>query len=151
MTHLYLSDNQLKILPETIGNLTNLTHLYLSDNQLKILPKTIGNLSNLKVLNFKNNKLTTLPQEIELLTKLEELDSRENHLKSIVQFIGDFKSLTEFNNVIIPEKYQGIALKSWPARWLVDTNDVELRKLFIEVVRYKRREYQPKGWRYVEN
>ena len=44
---LYIGLNQLKELPESIGNLSNLQKLDIRYNQLKELPESIGNLSNL--------------------------------------------------------------------------------------------------------
>ncbi|WP_414549176.1 leucine-rich repeat domain-containing protein, partial [Anabaena sp. CCY 0017] len=41
LTTLYLSDNQISILPDAIARLQNLTTLYLSDNQISILPDAI--------------------------------------------------------------------------------------------------------------
>jgi len=43
---LYLEDNQLTTLPESIGNLSSLETLYLYYNQLTTLPESICNLSS---------------------------------------------------------------------------------------------------------
>ncbi len=135
---MYLSDNQLKNLPETIGNLTNLTHLYLSDNQLKNLPEIIGNLTNLIVLDLKNNQLTNLPKQIKVIENIRELDLRENKLINLAESIGFLQSLTQLNGITIPEQYQGIKLELWSAIWLLNTNNTELRKLFIEIIGYRK-------------
>ena len=42
------SHGTLEIIPDEIGNLTNLRELYLNHNKLTSLPETIGNLSNLE-------------------------------------------------------------------------------------------------------
>jgi internalin A len=42
--------NQLKELPESIGNLINLTELTLNNNRLNELPESIGSLTNLTEL-----------------------------------------------------------------------------------------------------
>lgn len=67
MTHLNkldLSGNQIKGLPENIGNLTNLKHLNLSHNQIATLPPSLGHLKNLKHLDLRNNNLSQKFSEI---------------------------------------------------------------------------------------
>ncbi len=61
MTELYLCNNQLTRIPESIGNLTNLTRLSLNDNQLTNLPEGIENLSKLTELYLEGNPLVDLP------------------------------------------------------------------------------------------
>ena len=59
-----MSGRQLKTVPESIGNLTNLTSLYLRWSQLKTIPESISNLTNLKLLYLDNNPLEEPPVEI---------------------------------------------------------------------------------------
>ncbi|MDA3844143.1 MAG: leucine-rich repeat domain-containing protein [Candidatus Kapabacteria bacterium] len=73
LTYLRLTNNQLTTLPESIGDLTSLTYLRLTNNQLTTLPESIGNLTNLVTLDLSKNKLTTLPESIGNLTNLEYL------------------------------------------------------------------------------
>ena len=47
---LYLNDNQLTTLPESIGNLQSLEELWLDNNQFTQLPERICNLQNLQEL-----------------------------------------------------------------------------------------------------
>ncbi|WP_235595740.1 hypothetical protein [Leptospira weilii] len=49
---LNLENNELRILPQEIGQLRNLEVLYLENNELRTLPKEIGQLRNLKTLNL---------------------------------------------------------------------------------------------------
>ena len=56
--------NQLTLLPDSIGNLTNLKELNCSENELTLLPESIGDLINLKVLYCNDNQLTKLPDTI---------------------------------------------------------------------------------------
>jgi len=76
--------NQLRELPQSIRNLTNLRYLYLDHNGLTELPDSIGNLTNLKELHLINNDLTELPDSIGNLTNLEMLWLDENPLKKPV-------------------------------------------------------------------
>ena len=92
-TTLNLSDMYLSILPDSIGNLTNLRGLYVYENQLTILPDWIGSLSNLKELNVTRNQLTSLPDSIGNLTNLKELSIGGNSLTSLPDSIGNLTNL----------------------------------------------------------
>ncbi len=50
-------DNQLELLPDTIGDLASLRKLILQNNRLASLPKSIGNIKNLTDLDLRNNSL----------------------------------------------------------------------------------------------
>ena len=52
-TRLYLYNNQLTCLPESLGNLTQLKGLYLHGNQLTCFHESLGNLTQLKWLIIK--------------------------------------------------------------------------------------------------
>ena len=73
LTYLYLYNNQLTSLPESIGNLSSLEDLYLSFNQLTSLPESIGSLNSLERLWLDYNQLTSLPESIGSLSSLETL------------------------------------------------------------------------------
>jgi len=73
LNSLYLNDNNLTSLPESIGKLTKLKALYLGGNKLETLPESIGNLTNLEKLSLRMNKLESLPESIGNLTNLEGL------------------------------------------------------------------------------
>jgi len=62
------SNNNLFILPEDIGKLTNLKKLSLNNNKLETLPKSIRQLRQLQILDLRNNVLTLLPPEVGELT-----------------------------------------------------------------------------------
>ena len=93
LKELYLFDNQLTSLPESIGNMTNLKELYLSVNQLTTLPESIVRLTNLEELSLSSNQLTTLPDSIGRLTNLENLYLRDNQLTSLPESIGRLTNL----------------------------------------------------------
>jgi hypothetical protein len=75
LQELYLNDNQLKKLPETICNLSSLVVLNVANNSLKALPQNLGHLKKLKLLSLNANKhLKHLPKSIcqaQRLTTLE--------------------------------------------------------------------------------
>jgi Leucine-rich repeat (LRR) protein len=59
-----LSRNKIRLLPESIGNLTSLKVLSISGNRIQRLPLCIGDLDRLALLKFDNNPLTFPPPEV---------------------------------------------------------------------------------------
>ncbi|XP_078384326.1 uncharacterized protein LOC144666799 [Oculina patagonica] len=95
LTVLDVENNQLSELPETIGQLINLTELWLNNNQLSELPETIGQLINLTALWLDNNQLSELPETIGQLINLTELRLDNNQLSELPETIGQLINLTE--------------------------------------------------------
>lgn len=117
LRRLDLSNNHIKALPSTIGDLTFLTefilhnnhlesfsdalcdstlqaslqHLDLSQNQLKVLPSRFCQLRELVNLKLDDNKLLRLPFHIGRLTKLRYLSAAHNQLTVLP---GDFRKLS---------------------------------------------------------
>ena len=58
---LRLSHNRLDVLPEAIGELTNLESLSVDDNVLESLPRTLGTCHKLKRILAFSNKIVTMP------------------------------------------------------------------------------------------
>ncbi len=92
MFHRLLNNNQLRSIPETVCQLTNLQrlyillashlhlltypfpfHRYLYNNQLQSIPETIGQLTNLQWLSMFNNPLSTALPDLSRLTSLHSL------------------------------------------------------------------------------
>ena len=67
------NNNDLKSLPEPLGELEYLVLIDVSFNQLKSLPGSMKHLSRLRQLHVKNNDLTKVPAVVPLLTSLEHL------------------------------------------------------------------------------
>ena len=133
---LNLSDNQLTSLPESFGNLTSLTKLSLSDNQLTSLPESFGNLTNLKVVNLEANPIFELPEKWG--DNLREVYLTYNrNLKLIPHSLAGIAWLTipeTSFSAEISEKYCGIPLKKWPAKWVLEEGNAEMRRLLIQVI-----------------
>jgi hypothetical protein len=98
----------ISILPESIGNWTELSYLALQWNNLTEIPESIGQLSSLSSLYISNNQLGSLPESIGDLSTLFFLDLGYNQIEAIP---GSFCNLTNlsylwiFNNELsaIPE------------------------------------------------
>lgn len=90
---LKLYGNKLTELPEWICELESLEKLYIGKNQLKALPQSIGNLKNLKLLSAQYNDIDTLPNSIVELENLEQLILNQNKLKYLPDDIGKMKKL----------------------------------------------------------
>ncbi|TND09041.1 MAG: hypothetical protein FD123_1444 [Bacteroidetes bacterium] len=73
LENLWLSNNNIAALPDSIGKLVNLEQLDLSQNKLASLPESIGMLTNLKLAVFHLNKIVLLPQSFCKLNKAERI------------------------------------------------------------------------------
>jgi hypothetical protein len=90
---LWVIGNQLKSLPDSVGNLQNLLSLYVFNNQLKSLPDSVGNLQNLLYFRVFNNQLQSLPDSVGKLQNLLYFYAWNNTLTSLPTTVGDMKSL----------------------------------------------------------
>lgn len=75
-----LSGLELRNLPDTLNQLTQLQYLDLSNNRLTMLLNSLGRLIELKSLDLHNNQLTALPYTLGRLTQLISLDLSNNAL-----------------------------------------------------------------------
>lgn len=92
-----LINRQLTVLPPEIKNLKNLKSLYLNRNNLKQLPDAIGELQQLEILNLNNNQLDSLSPELGKLKNLESLSLIYNNIHSLPDAILNLKSLKYLN------------------------------------------------------
>lgn len=93
IVELDLTRNNLRSLPEGIGNLKSLIILNLEGNGLKSIPRSIENLKSLIELNLSYNSLISLPEGIGNLKSLENLYVKVNRLTSLPESIGNLTSL----------------------------------------------------------
>jgi internalin A len=80
LTQLWLNSNQISVIPDCVGNLSQLTQLWLDRNQISVIPDCVGNLSQLARLDLQNNQIRELPEVLNGLPNLKELDLRGNPL-----------------------------------------------------------------------
>ena len=115
--YLNLRDNQIKVIPDSIGNLKSLEYLDLRENQIELIPESIGLNVSLKVLWLSNNKIKNIPGSIGSLKLLEVLDLENNYIQEIPETLSELKSLYYLNvrnNPIeqLPESIKALELKS---------------------------------------
>jgi Leucine-rich repeat (LRR) protein len=78
LTTLDLWNNQIQVIPDTIGRLVKLEWLILMENQIQVIPDAIGRLGNLRDLGLSNNQISVIPDTIGRLCKLEWLGLEGN-------------------------------------------------------------------------
>lgn len=95
------SRNALRLLPYSIGALSQLTEVHLRNNSLETLPPSLGMCQNLRMLDVSDNKLETIPEEIGLIPSLTNLKFRHNSLTWVPAALSQLPHLQEldlFNN-----------------------------------------------------
>ncbi|MHA2298528.1 MAG: leucine-rich repeat domain-containing protein [Candidatus Hodarchaeales archaeon] len=123
ITSIDLSNKQLKQVPESFGNLSELQHLELHWNKLKTLPESFGELSNLQTLRLNYNKLTTLPESFGQLRNLETLYLFNNQLRTLPESFGELSNLQtlrlNYNELTtLPESFGNLTkLEYLDLRW----------------------------------
>lgn len=97
-TALDLHNKNLRAIPETVFQHSQLQILLLSQNQLNTLPTQINKLTNLQTLDLSSNhNLNSLPDEIGALGSLESLFLGGNPLSNLPKEIGALKNLQRLN------------------------------------------------------
>ncbi|KAL3877356.1 hypothetical protein ACJMK2_035078 [Sinanodonta woodiana] len=90
---LKLTGNLLVTLPKNFGEINSLETLYLEENKLKKLPETMGLLGSLQHLELESNKISELPLGIGRLLSLEVLNLSKNKLEKLPDTFGDMPKL----------------------------------------------------------
>jgi Leucine-rich repeat (LRR) protein len=93
---LSITSSFLTELPREIGNLTKLTRLSLASNSITTIPIEIGDLKELTWLSLFNNSLTTIPMNLWNLTNLEYLNFSMNSLTTLSAEIDNLTNLQTF-------------------------------------------------------
>ena len=103
---LLMNNNNLKIVPEWIGEFPLLRNLGLSNNKIIKLPLSIGNLKKLGELSLSNNELEKLPEEICNLKENCTLYLKNNKLSYLPVDVQKRKGIHILNNNISEEKLE---------------------------------------------
>ncbi|PMM23106.1 leucine-rich repeat-containing protein kinase family protein [Vibrio lentus] len=67
---LILTDNEIEVLPSSLGERPRLQKLALAGNKIQVLPESMENLSNLELVRLSANQLTEFPEFLIKLPKL---------------------------------------------------------------------------------
>lgn len=95
LSHLRLTEFPMKIF--TMQDFTCLRRLDLSNNSLSVIPEQIGQLSELRELWLQNNPISSCPRQIELCTKLEVIDFKATKIADLPPEICNIKNLHELD------------------------------------------------------
>ncbi|MBD3211353.1 MAG: leucine-rich repeat protein [Candidatus Lokiarchaeota archaeon] len=79
---LSIHNNQLQDLPETFSQLKLLEHLDISWNNLEVIPREIFDMCSIKTINLSGNKIKTIPKSIKNLKNLKEIDISFNKIRT---------------------------------------------------------------------
>ncbi len=83
LRYLNLSENAFETFPDAVSHMKSLIEQRMTDNGLKSVPESIERLSRLRELHLCNNQLTTLPASIDRLSELRQIDLRGNPFDTI--------------------------------------------------------------------
>ena len=97
---LILTDNQIDILPDEIGELPRLQKLALAGNQLRKIPQSIKHCQNLELIRLSANMLTTFPDVLLALPKLAWLAFSGNPFCASRDLHSEFKAVSA-NDVML--------------------------------------------------
>ncbi len=108
--YLHLNNNQLSVLPESLGTLENLQVLSLSTNQLWALPASFENLKNLNSLSLSQNKLQEIPAYFTKFVQLKNLYLIDNQLSNLPKGFDklELNVLAVYNNFLTHDDLEGL-------------------------------------------
>ncbi|KAI8910273.1 hypothetical protein EDD86DRAFT_204965 [Gorgonomyces haynaldii] len=84
LVELYLNNNQVESVPDSIGRLSMLNILDLQDNKIKQLPTALSKVSKLAKLNLSKNQLLNVDLSVLSGSQLSHLDLSFNQMDKIV-------------------------------------------------------------------
>ncbi|MEP3836695.1 MAG: leucine-rich repeat-containing protein kinase family protein [Algibacter sp.] len=127
LSWLILTDNKIKELPKSIGNVIELRKCALSGNEIETLPAEMVNCLNLELLRISANHLKVIPNWLFQLPKLAWVAFGGNPAASSIPFNNDLESFNweDFTiKTLIGEGASGVISK---ARWEQKQKDVAIK------------------------
>jgi len=121
---LNLSNNHLSELPTSITKLTNIDTLILSSNELTNLPGDLKNWKNLRFLNLNNNLFVNIPYQIWVCKNLESFQIKKNDLRP-----GDKGILTRDLKAIIDYCRKKANIQIFISYAVADFNIFKIREI----------------------
>lgn len=124
---LILTDNNIKVLPKSIGKVDLLQKCALAGNQIDELPEEMANCTNLELLRISANQLKTIPDWLFRLPKLAWIAFSGNPgvNKILLQEDLEFFPWTDFEvGKLLGEGASGLIYK---ANWISRTKEVAIK------------------------
>jgi small GTP-binding protein len=90
---LFLNDNNITNIPNSLNNLANIKTLSLNNNNIHTIPDSLDNLSNLKLLSLNNNNINTIPNSLANLNNLKVLSLNNNNINTIPNSLANLNNL----------------------------------------------------------
>lgn len=113
---LNLRENDIEILPENFGDLSQLVELFLALNHIQSLPLSFKNLKQLTKLDMSGNNISSLSQNLfsdpPSFENLKELNLRENNLIELPDSFWNLTALTILNIMENKLKHVSPAVKN---------------------------------------
>lgn len=78
---------------------SHLVFLKLNENQLRVIPRSVGNLEQLKEFHVRENLVERLPDELSRASELDILCCEHNRLANIPRFVGAPSGLSKLREV----------------------------------------------------
>lgn len=102
---LIFDSNQIRVLPDGVGSLSNLVTLSIKNNILAELPASIGRLQRLQTLQVSGNNINKFPAEIWFCSQLHSIFASSNLLKEFPDVpLGGQPSRAEGSDELEPRK-----------------------------------------------
>ncbi|XP_048259206.1 uncharacterized protein LOC124134238 [Haliotis rufescens] len=141
MLNLSLHRNQIRHIPESITNMTQLNRLDISNNLLKEVPACICKLTKLVCLYMRTMQLTSLPDDIGNLTLLEKFYLNENAISELPPSFTKLTNLKELSlngvswvkikaNTILSKRNFENTLKAANLQHWLDRNEQDRAAIF---------------------
>ena len=124
---LILTDNQIKVLPKSIGEVSLLQKCALAGNLIEVLPESMKKCKNLALLRISANKLRDIPNWLFSLPKLSWVAFAGNPGSDSLKLNSDLRSFDwqDFHiQQVLGEGASGLISK---AKWISESKDVAIK------------------------